>query len=233
MAIAVDASSPALVGGSAASLQTAAFSPPAGSILVACMHADPGRTFTVTNTVASVTWVSILQEFPSGVGSVAARYAYLAAGATNMSVTAAGSINNDFGLKVYVVTGADTATPIGAVATGGGTADTANTLSKNLTPQVAASLGFVVAEDFTDQVGTTSSNTTFSAYDVFQNVAGGSGYRLMGAAGGVENFSVDAAGTAASTWAWGLFEVRAAPGGTTPTNTVSAHGTARQRASLW
>lgn len=230
MAIAVDSSTPALVGGSVTTLQTATFSPPAGSVLVACVHADPGRAFTIANTVASLSWGTVLHTAPDN--SVTAFSAVLAGGATNMSVSVTGPLNNAAGFKVWVVTGADTAAPIGAVAFGA-TLDAANILTKTLVPQVSNSLGFIVGEDGLASGTTTSPNTTAAFYDVAQSIAGGSGYRLTGAAGGTETFSFDAAGTAASAWAWGVFEVRAAPATAPNANALMTHGTARHRASTW
>jgi hypothetical protein len=236
VAIAVDGSSPAIVGGSATSLQTATFSPPAGSVLVACVHTDPSRTITISNTVASLTWNTIFTSTTTTPGNTAtAFYATLNSGATNMSVTAAGSVNNDFALKVYVITGADMSTPLGAVNSGGATPDAGKPLSKTLVPQVANSLGIICAEDFTlnDVGATSSSTTTWTGYDVFQNIAGGSGWRVMGAAGGTETFTVDVAGTQGAQWAWGVFEIRSAPVVGAVGNKILTHGTARPRAVIW
>lgn len=235
--LAVRALSPAIVGGSAASLQTATFSPPAGSVLLACVHADPGRTFTLTTTVATgLPWTQVVNAFPTGLSSVTAWWAPLASGAANMSVTATGSVNNDFGLKVYVVTGADAANPIGAVSTGGATAVTGRPLTRTLVPQAAGSLGFLIADaSATGDIDvTSSSDTTWTGYSLLGNIAGGSGWRVMGAAGGTESFSATVGGTATAQWAWGVFEVRAEPTVASPvTNSIITHGSARSRAAQW
>jgi hypothetical protein len=237
VAIAIDASSPPVVGGSTAALQTAAFSPPAGSVLVVCIHGYPKRTWTITNTGPTLTWSTVFQnQSPSTPGpAVSAFQSVLTGGATNMAVTATGTLTNDFAVKLYVVTGADTATPVGASNTGNG--DTTDTIAKSITPQVANSMGFVVAEvGFSVPAGaTTSPDTTFDAYDVFQNVNGGSGYRLMGAAGSTQTFTVDAPGTGTTNnWGWGVFEIRSAPVVVTPAPaSIDTHMTARPRASLW
>jgi hypothetical protein len=240
MAIAVDVSSPALVIGTATSLQTSTFSPPSGSILVTCVLGDSGRnSWTITTTVATgVTWTNIFHAYPAGIGSADAYWGYLPSGATNMAVTAAGATpggtDNTMGLKVYVVTGADIATPVGAVSTGGSTADTANVLAHSIVPQVASSLGIMVAEEFENLGVSTSPDTTFTDSSAGgSSIGGGMGYRVMGAAGGTETFTFDAFGTAAANWAWGVFEIRAAPTGGAVTNKILTHMTARQRASLW
>jgi hypothetical protein len=235
MAIAVDASSPPTVGASATSLQTGTFSPPAGSVLVVCVNGDRGRaSWTITNTVASLSWTQAVHAFPAGGDSASAYYAVLPGGATNMSVSAAGSLANYMTVKVLVVTGADTASPIGAVASGGTTADTSNVSAHSIVPQVSNSLGIITAADAADSGTTTSPNTTFEAFDVASGISSGVGYRVMGAAGGTETFTVDAAGSAAASWAWGVFEVRAA---STPVSaaapSVITHGVARMRAAQW
>lgn len=233
MAIAIDTSTPPIVGGSTTTLQTATFSPPAGSVLVVAIHAQPARTFTISNTVASLSWSQILHQ-TSTTGSVTAFRAVVPGGATDMSVSATGSLNNDFGVKVYVVTGADTATPVGAVSTG--SADTADTIAKSISPQVANSMGFLVADvGFSVPAGaTTSPDTTFEPYDLFQNIAGGSGYRLMGAAGSTQTFTADASGSSTTNnWSWGVFEIRSAPVVSAPPGSVVTRNVARTRASQW
>lgn len=237
MAIAIDASSPTVVIGSTTNIQTATFSPPAGVILVACLLGDGGRaSWSVSNTVASLTWNTIFHVYPGSTGgSASAYYAYLPGGASNMAVSAAGANaggDNTCAIKVYVVTGADTSTAVGATSTGG-TTDTANVLSHTVVPQVANSLGIMVAEEFVNLGVSTSSNTTFEDASAGGSIGGGFGYRVMGAAGGTETFTFDAFGAAAAQWAWGILEIRSAPVVGGVTNSIRTHMTARPRASLW
>lgn len=236
VAVAIDPSSPPLVGGSVVTLQTATFTPPAGSVLVAVIHANPKRTFSISNTVTTLTWSTIFQNQNPGTGgpSVSAFYTVAAGGATGMSVSATGSLNNDFGLKVYVVTGVDTATALGFTSTGN--SESTDAIAKTVTPQVTNSMGFLVASDGAPLTGTgtTSPDSTFTAYDVVSNINGGSGYRVMGAAAGTETFTADSPGSTGTghNWSWGVFEIRSAPVVASASSAV-IHGTARFRASLW
>lgn len=139
-----DASTPAIVsasGNSPASITTAAFSPPAGSLLVALVTGGYG-TASVSCSITdsnSGTWTQAGQgsgQVGTYYGLAAVYYQYLAAGATNMTVTA--SYTNLSGgrfLAVRVLTGA---APAQNSATKGGTVVTG---TQNLTVTINTTMG--------------------------------------------------------------------------------------------
>ena len=127
MPIAIDASSPALTSGTGSTRTTAAFSPPARSLLVACIAFEavgmPEATLTVSNTGTSLTWTARVRRDSreSGANSgIAALYTATNANAqSGITVTAVSGRSSDAGgLKVLVVTGADLTSPVGATGEG-------------------------------------------------------------------------------------------------------------------
>lgn len=144
MSISEDASTPAIASGSGnspASITTAAFSPPAGSLLVALVAGGYG-TVSVSCSVTdsnSGTWTQAGQgagQVGTYYGLAAVYYQYVASGATNMTVTASftGLSGGRF-LAVRVLTGA---APAQNSTTKGGTVVTG---TANLTVTINTTMG--------------------------------------------------------------------------------------------
>lgn len=232
MPIVVSPTSPVRVKAQGTAITTAAFTPPAGSLLVACVHADPARTFTISNNGAALTWNLIRQQGSgSGVAYVGAWWAALDA-SRSLTVTSTGSVSDDQSLKVYVLTGAATAVPV-VGGTNGGTATTNTLTTAGFTVAADGSLGFVVADDFVANPGTTSPDTTFDAGDTAGEMVGGSGYKPLGAAGSSATFTVDAGGTSTAAWQWISFEVREAAASAAAAKKFIPPNRARFRAATW
>jgi hypothetical protein len=205
--------SPAMVSSSGAStLTSASFTAPANSVIVMCVHSDGAMDHSASNSGTALAWALIGQQkrASTGTGSAAAFVAPCPTSRT-LTVTWTGSFADDVAMKVYVITAADLTTPIGAKRQGAATTNVLTTGS--IVTQLSGSLGFVVADEFSD-VGTTTAPTltAFFNYDVAGRVAGGSGYKRLGSAGSAETFSLDAAGTATADWNYVCFEVRGAGG---------------------
>jgi len=218
----VDAATPAMVTSSSAStLTTASFTAPAGSLLVACVHSDGTMTHAVGNNGTALTWTLIARQSraSTGTGSAAAFVAPVSTLRSGLTVTWTGSFADDVGFKVYVVTGADLADPVGAQAAGTSTQNVLTTTA--ITTEKASSLGFIVADEFgTDGTTTSPDLTAFFNYDVVGRIAGGSGYKRLGAAGTGATFTLDMAGTATADWNWVAFEIRGAGTGGATTQLV-------------
>ncbi|MFB9925979.1 hypothetical protein ACFORO_12630 [Amycolatopsis halotolerans] len=114
MAIALDSSTPAAVWGTANTVTTGSFSPPAGSFLLVFAEGDENTTsFTVTNT-GGLTFTGIdtlLTASGSATNSLASWWAYTAAAPGSMTVSIArvnGSSFNANAVKVLVFTGTET-----------------------------------------------------------------------------------------------------------------------------
>lgn len=108
MALALDASTPSMVKGTTTPATTAAFSPPAGSLLFAICEADELNTFSVSG--GGLTWTSIgVSTNQSGEGSIQVYWAYTATALTGITISSArtGSFTAN-ALKVLVFTGAET-----------------------------------------------------------------------------------------------------------------------------
>lgn len=124
MAILEDASSPARVVGSGATLVTAAFTPPSNCILAAFMFGDANNgsldeTLTPTDS-ASGTWSTPILDNARGGAAAAVSYRIIGASPGSMTVTLTdnkGSVAK--GLNVRVLTGTDLINPVGASTTAG------------------------------------------------------------------------------------------------------------------
>jgi hypothetical protein len=109
VALALDASTPAMVKGTTNPATTATFSPPAQSLLFALCEADETNTFAVSNTGTALSWQSIgVSINQSGQGSIQVFWAWNANAQSNITVssTRTGSFVAN-GLKVLVFTGAE------------------------------------------------------------------------------------------------------------------------------
>lgn len=189
MAAVIDASSPARVdkaGGASAVSTTTSFDPPSNSVLLFCGSGDGvGQSFTISNSDAALTWVDIglRNTGDSGGfnGTAHMLYAVLDAGRTGMTVTATYSTSDDTSFKLYVVTGADTADPIGGTAEGSHFSTDVTTAA--YTSEVAGSLGFIVTNDYNASGTPTSSDTTLDAGTFATQISYAAGYKPIASAG--------------------------------------------------
>lgn len=164
MAIAIDASTPALVDDVDAAT-TASFTAPADSLLVAlCAFGGGTGTNTVTNSGTALTWTMRVNhqigEDTGAYAATAAIFTAVAPTAVARTVTATPSTGfTQVSLKLLVVTGADTTTPVGAV--GENHSTTANLTASAYTSTVANSRAVGIAADALDGATPTSSDVGF------------------------------------------------------------------------
>jgi hypothetical protein len=220
MALAVDASTPTRVTGvGTAGLNgtTASFNPPAAT-LIACCSGDgtAAWSFTISNNGAALTWNTIALRNNADTGGLSgvtqAFWADLPTARTGMTVTYTYATNNDSSMKLYVVTGTDTATPTGGVTEG--SSSTANTTTTAYTSTAANSLSFVVFNDFNAAAFTASSDSTMDTGTISGQITFGSGYKSVVASGSSVTHNIQMAATPALNWV--AFEIKAAAGGAAP-----------------
>lgn len=228
------ATSPARVGPTVSATQTtAAFNAAAGTVLVACATVDTSgttnSTVTVSNSGTALSWAEAARrgsnEAGARPGTVAVYVAVVPTARTGMTVTMTSSITGrSTTLKVYVLTDADTSTPIGATLEGSAAVGNNVLNTTALTTTANDSLVFVLANE--SEVGPgnpTSSNTTIDPYNASGSHSGASGYRSGGASGSSIGFNIDAAGTStAISWNWVAVEIRANPVQTVEPATIAA-----------
>ncbi|MGW6498541.1 phage distal tail protein [Nonomuraea angiospora] len=218
MAIDPHASSPAIVTGNP-SAQTAQFSPPANSVLVACVFANDGSSgtnITVSNNVSALTWTSRVRRDTvdsGGQNGLAAIFtAPCPAGITNTRVTAATNRTTGIGVKVYVFTGVDLTTPVGA--TGEGSSPN-NAINPNAyTSTAAGSRGVACASERSDTGAPTSTDDAAATYNGTLGLAGMGVLKAAntGSSGSTVQFNLDASGGLPAEWNWCAVELM--PGAT-------------------
>lgn len=216
MTIAVDSTTPARANGGliSSSVTTATFSPPA-SVLIATVASNGdtngvGPTFTITNNGVGLAWNLIaLRNDADGInGGVAAYYTVLSAARTGMTVTAATTYVEP-SLKVYVLTGVDSADVLGGFTEGSSTATTSFTTG-TFTIARTGSLGFVACSQWEQAApAPTSSDTTYDNRDG-ASMGALSGYKALGAAAGSASFNLNG-NASPSTINWVSFEIKASP----------------------
>jgi len=213
VAIAIHGSSPAIATGDSTTVITATFSPPADSLLVACVFAIDGDSATigVSNSGTAQTWTQRARrdEADSGsrIGLAAIYTAPNATAQTNITVTATTNNNGGIGLKVYVVTGVSLTTPVGA--TGEGSSTTNNVTVAAYTSTGAGSRGIAVAHD-ASQTGTPTSTDDESAVLDFDTGLTGMGIvkaSNTATPGTSVMFNLDASGTDPAEWNWAAVEL--------------------------
>lgn len=226
MSIAVDASSPAVVLVSSASVTalTASFNPPACVLVATGWTGDDNsgenNTMTVTNNSTALTWNLIgrrrtATSVSPQSGWVEAWYANLSASRSGMTVTCTLNTAYRWASKVFCVTGADTVTPLGAQTEGSSTATSFTTTS--IAPQTSSALGICVANDWNIASGSTttqptSSDLTTTTGHISTSVAGLAGYKVLGASGSAATAAISTTG-AGPAWNYLWFEIRAASAG--------------------
>ena len=108
MALALDASSPARVAGTANPATSAAFSPPANTAIFAICEADTGNTFAVSG--GGLAWTPVVSRNVGGANdaSAAVFVAYNSSAQTNITVSSTKTGNfTAHSLRVLVFTGAE------------------------------------------------------------------------------------------------------------------------------
>lgn len=171
MAIAIDASSPAIAtqtNGATATVTTASFTPPSGSVLLirwsgnTAAGVDPAQPTITDNLGTPLTYTlsdwSHRGDGPAADGQAAIWRAVVASSAA-MTITVtnqASSGNRHAALRVAVLTGADTGNPIGANGKAGSTS--AASIAQNYTAEATGGWGFIVTCDW-DVVGNQTAGT--------------------------------------------------------------------------
>lgn len=229
MAPVVDAASPAIATNTtSANLTTGSFNPPACLLVVELGGDGAGNmTPTISNNGTALTWSNRserdLGDAGAQSGHSSIHTAELTSGRTGMTVTAAlsGTGAGAKALKVYCVTGYDSADPVGN-APGEGSSTT-NSITPTIISAVesANSLLFVVANDW-NQLGTpASSDLTIDTYNISGSISGLMGRKAgPGSAGSSATANLDAAGSSAPAWNWASVEIEPA-GGTTFNQSVA------------
>lgn len=193
MALAIDASTPAYVENEAgaASLTTAAFTPPVGSILVMAAIFDTGtntRTITPSTATGSTTAWTTVEHFVGTNGLVGIFWARVLS-AVSTTVTATFAVSNDCAMKTWVFTGADTVAPVGAH---GNVSIATNPQTVSYTATRVGSLAVLCEESF-NGVAVTISNTTLEG--ALTTNSAGMIVRQTAASAGLTTQSFDVAGT--------------------------------------
>lgn len=220
MAIVVDASTPVAVSGNADPWTTASFSPPADSLLVVCVMADGTTNHTITPSSTGPPALTFTERARRNAGESGAQnglaVVYTApvtsSGSRTVSVTtSAGDTQDNGGVKVWVLTGANIVTPVGA--SGEGSSTTNNITPTVLTTTTDGSLVIGCGEEW-NALGTPTS--TDEATNAAINVSGllsGIAPRkasVTAASGTAVTLNFDAAGSAAAAWNWCAVEILAA-----------------------
>ncbi|MGW4663171.1 hypothetical protein [Streptosporangium sandarakinum] len=211
MAIAVDASSPALVSDNG-SATTAAFTAPAGSLLVALCAAGGGAgTNTVSNSGTGLTWATWVNHQAgqdAGAYNATAMIATaVAATAVSRTVTLTATNGSFVALKVLVLTDVNTADPVGA--TGEGHSTTANLTAAAYTSTVDNSRAVGIA---TDSSSTTTEPITSDVGFAFAQLFDYSGIAVHKAAntptaGSAVTLNFNG-GAVTRTWNWAAIEIK-------------------------
>lgn len=243
MALAVDAASPARATATTGAATTAAFNPPVG-VLIACAGLDNTGADTVTrptlsmsNNGAALTWTHFILRNKDDVGGidggVAAAWTYLSGARTGMTVTFTNTLGSrNISGKLYVVTGADTSSPIGGSAEGSQSASNVITTTAYTTAG-DSSLGFVVSNDWNALGAPASTGATVDTYHVAGAISGMAGYKVTGTAGSSATFEIDSGGSGGPALNWVTFEVEAPGAATAAPRPFIVNQAALVRAHNW
>ncbi|WP_431903614.1 hypothetical protein [Nonomuraea sp. bgisy101] len=213
MAIAIHNSTPAVVSGASATQTTASFSPPGGSLLVACVGwerlAEPAAATTMSNTGSPLTWTQRVirnDEDATGFNAYATILTAPNPASQTITVTATSARATDTGgMKIFVVTGADLVTPVGAI--GEDSSTTQNLTVTAYTSTRAASRAFGCATDFLARGVPTSSDTGFG-WDVATKVSGIAVHKAADTALAGSSVTLNFAAAAANpSWNWVAVEI--------------------------
>lgn len=224
MALAVP-SSTARVTANAAAATTASITPPADSVLVAITNANSNTSTSVTNVVTNtgtaLTWVRVaFANFSTGQpGGTFIDVAFcsvsqaktITATTTNNNTTAGDKYTS---VRVWVVTGADTTTWVGA--SNKGVSTTNNLTTPSFTTLGDSSLGFCGGTDWAAPSGSIVSSdmgANGDAFNVTGTLNGFSGWKNLSTLGSAATFNLDAPGSGAVQYTWASCEILAAASG--------------------
>ncbi|MEU8151795.1 hypothetical protein [Nonomuraea sp. NPDC048901] len=209
MAIAVDASTPAIVTG-VTPRTTASFTAPADSLLVALCGSNSGTvTHTVTNSGTALTWTSRAKRdiLDSG-GATPAVEIFTAPAAPSVARTVTLTSNSGgdtVELKLLVLTGVDLAAPVGA--TGEGSSATANLTAAVYTSTAANSRAVGIAAD-QNQAGTPTSSDVGFAWNISGQSSGIAVYKAADTPTVGSSVTLNFDGTGGSrAWNWCGIEI--------------------------
>lgn len=211
MAIAIDASTPAIVQNASTAKTTASFTAPADSVLVACVGVAGDATVTMSNSGTGLTWTNRKQRKSTDSGAQSGMVAIFTAVTTTAvarTVTATSSVSsNPGGFKLFVVTGADTSSPFGASGAG---SSTSNPITPTVyTSTVAGSRAFGIANDWLAAGSPASSDTGFP-YDVAGDTSGIAVHKAANTASASTNVTLNFNGDGGSDagWNWVAVEIK-------------------------
>lgn len=250
MALAIDASTPArFTAANDNPILSATFTPPAGALLVVCITADEnwnnlGEPFydVTKNGGGGPTFTEQVKEWGDGVENqvgVAAIYTAIVPSSVSWEVSvdktgswASGTARHS--IKCYVVTGANTSDPTGAV--GNGRSTTNNATVNAYTSTVANSLLIGCATDWNAN-GTPASTDTEDAAHYAGQLSVLSLYKASTTptVGTTVQMNIDAGGTATAEWHWAAIEINPASGGSSsvPRPSRRLYLPSVHRASIW
>lgn len=176
---------------------TASFTAPAGSLLVASV--TPNSTGTMSNTGTALTWTL---RSTSGGSRI-----FTAPNPTLQSSITATTTGANIALKIWVVTGADLSSPVGA--TNSGSTTTNNATVAVYTSTVNNSRGFCAAGELNGLGPGATSTDTFAVTYLGSAVAGMSLNKAANTTPSATavTFNMDGNGTSAADWNWAAVEI--------------------------
>lgn len=220
MAIALDASSPAIVTGNNGSAVSASFTPPDSTVLVACLISNgtsPNNTGTPTFSCSggSLTWTKRAERIDTDTGSPqeggAAIYTAPVTTGASMTVTGGngGTTDEQIAVKVYALTGCDLASPVGA--TGEGSSTTNNITPTAYTSTATGSRAIGCASEW-NALGAPVSTDDESSFHIAMAVSGTAVIKAAnsGASGSSITLNFDGFGTGGAAWNWCAVEIKPA-----------------------
>jgi hypothetical protein len=228
-AIAIDASTPVRFAGQPADnvdMTSASFTPPDNSVLLVMVNADTNGGTSISVSVSDSTsrsWTTIVERNGGEAGAQSGYAgAFFAVVTTGSSMTvgvrrAANGATNRMSAKVYVITGANTASPVGNSDEG---SSTTNNISPTIyTSSVNNSRGFGAADDWS-ALGVPTSTDTADAATYAGHISVISAYKASdtATANTAVTMNFDAFGAGAPAWNWVGVEVKPANAQSDATN---------------
>ena len=215
MAITVDNSIARVSSDGGASAAVGPFNAVSGQLILATGQLDqnsqPYVAATISNDGAALTWTNIVNNGAADSATVACWYTHLTGDRSNLTVTLTrGNTDSDSpSLKIYLLSGHDSSTILGASTAS--TSTTNNLTTASITPQTSGT-GFGVGADY-NELGLPSSSdlTNTSTFDTSGDIAGISGYKALTSGVGA-TCNLDAFGGSAAAWRYAWFEIRVAAG---------------------
>lgn len=241
MALALDGSTPARATATTTQVTSGAFTPPAGALLVVCTSGSGGSQNNPTVTVSTITgstssWTELgratgTQTGTSNDGMAAVHWATVTSSVSTTVRSTQTSGSSPTSIKIYVITGFDTGTPVGSELIGTTTTNTLVTTAFDTTQNNV--WAGVSATEWTAPSSPPPSSDLTIGEDLYQqgtSLHGGSGFKAVATAGTSTTLSIDSAGTAGREWMWVSFEVYEAGG--TPGNVSAVTATATAEAPV-